>query len=93
MYNLIETINKPIRIGWKDLSENPSNRIYENKVVYNIKTGKALGGSKESGYSKVHLINENGDTIEPNLSPNSLEINKGTFDSYFDPFAGTESSN
>ena len=29
--DLVGTINKPIRIGWKGLSENPSNRIYENK--------------------------------------------------------------
>ena len=29
--DLVETINKPIRIGWKGLSENPSNRNYENK--------------------------------------------------------------
>ena len=29
--DLVDTINKPIRIGWKGLSENPSNRIYENK--------------------------------------------------------------
>ena len=29
--DLVEIINKPIRIGWKGLSENTSNRIYENK--------------------------------------------------------------
>lgn len=33
-----------------------------------------------SGFHIRYLINENGDAIEPNTSPNSLEINQGTFE-------------
>lgn len=49
-----------MNLEFKIVEKYPNYRIYENKVVYNIKTEKALDEFEKSKYSKVYLINENG---------------------------------